>query len=151
MREGAAVAAQAAHEGEHMFAHYAVHLGGSEVLEVRPAQVLVVAAFGIVAHRVDAALDRLAQADGLVLFQGVQIVEPALEQQVGDLLDHLDGVGNAAGPESVPDGIDLAAEFACEHGGCGGVPVRVSRRQPRSGKSMSGWNTPEALAFKPCV
>jgi hypothetical protein len=58
-----------------------------------------------------------AQADRFVLFQRVQIVEPALEQQVGDLLDHLDRVGDAAGPKGVPEGIDLVAEFACEHGG----------------------------------
>lgn len=151
MREGAAVAAQAAHEGEHMFAHYAVHLGGSEVLEVRPAQVCVVTPFGVDAQRVDAALDGLAQADGLVLFQSVQIVEPALKKQIGDLLDHLDRVGNAARPEGVPDGIDLAAEFACEHGGFGGVLVRVSRRQPWSGISVSGWNTRQALARKPGI
>ena len=37
----------------------------------------------------------IAQALGAVI-DPMQVVEPALEQQVGDLLDHLDGVGDAA-------------------------------------------------------
>ena len=76
VRKGAAVAAQTAHEGEHMLADHGVHLGRREVLEARPAQVGVVTALGVGAIRVDTALDRLAQADRLVLFQRVQVVEP---------------------------------------------------------------------------
>ena len=34
-----------------------------------------------------------------------------------DLLHYLLGIGDAAGPERVPDGIDLVAEFAGEHAG----------------------------------
>lgn len=57
---------------------------------------------------------------GLVFFERVQVVEPAQEEQVGDLLDHLDGVGDAAGPEGVPDLVDFAFEFAGEHEGVRG-------------------------------
>jgi len=40
----------------------------------------------------------------------MQIVEPLDEQEVGDLLDHRKRVGHAAGPEGVPDLIDLIAD-----------------------------------------
>ena len=58
----------------------------------------------VLAFRKDAAGDGLLQSRGLVLFQRVQIVESAAEeQQIGDLLDHLERIGNASGPEGVPD------------------------------------------------
>ena len=41
----------------------------------------------------------------------MQVVEPALEQQLGNVLDHLDRVGDAAGSEAIPGGVDLAAEL----------------------------------------
>ena len=41
----------------------------------------------------------------------MQVVETALEQQVGNVLDHLDRVGDAAGSEAIPGGVDLAAEL----------------------------------------
>ena len=94
-----------------MLVRHDVHLGRRKILEARPAQVLVVRLLGVGARRVDAALNGLAQADGLVLFQGVQVVEPALEQQVSDVLDHFDRVGDAAKSEGIPDGVDLAAEL----------------------------------------
>ena len=47
----------------------------------------------------------------------MQVVEPLDEEQVGDLLDHFQRVGDAAGPEGIPDVVDLAADFAGEHGG----------------------------------
>jgi hypothetical protein len=62
-----------------------------------------------------ASLHGLSQAHGLVFFQGVQVVQTAQEQQVGDLLHHLQRVGDAAGPERIPDGVNLAAKFAGEH------------------------------------
>jgi hypothetical protein len=45
----------------------------------------------------------------------VQVVQPAQEEQVGDLLDHLQRVGDAAGPEGVPDLVDLALDVAGDH------------------------------------
>jgi hypothetical protein len=33
----------------------------------------------------------------------------------GDLLDDFDGIGDAAAPEGIPEGIDFAAYIACEH------------------------------------
>jgi hypothetical protein len=47
----------------------------------------------------------------------VQIVEATKEEQVRDLLDDFERIRDAAGPESIPYAVDLAAEFAGEHGG----------------------------------
>ena len=88
---------------------HGVHLGRREVLEARPAQVVVVAAPGVSSLREKPALHRLAQRHGLVFLQGVQVVQAAQEQQVSDLLHHLQRVGDAARPERIPDGVDLAA------------------------------------------
>jgi len=46
----------------------------------------------------------------------VEVVEALDEQQVGNLLDDLERVGDAAGPERIPDAVDLIAEFPGEHG-----------------------------------
>jgi hypothetical protein len=45
------------------------------------------------------------------------IVEAADEEKIGDLLDHLERIGDTASPESVPDGVDLIAQFTGEHEG----------------------------------
>jgi len=48
----------------------------------------------------------------------VQVVQPAQKEQVGDLLDDFQRVGDAAGPEGIPDSVDLALDFAGHHFGC---------------------------------
>jgi 3-isopropylmalate/(R)-2-methylmalate dehydratase large subunit len=89
---------------------------GAKLDDLRAAaQVFKGAAPGVSALRVDAARHGRAQAHGFVFFQGVQVVQAAQKQQVGDLLHHLQGVGDATGPERVPDGVNLAAQFASEH------------------------------------
>jgi len=42
----------------------------------------------------------------------VQVVEALDEEQVRDLLDHLERVGDTARPEGAPDLIDLASELS---------------------------------------
>lgn len=60
--------------------------------------------------------------DGLALFSSkVHIVELPQKEQVGDLLDDCNGVGDAVGPEGFPDLVNSAFEFAGEHGGLGAV------------------------------
>jgi len=78
-----------AQEGEDMLADHGEHLGRGEVLEARPAEVLVGPSPGVLALREHPPLHRLLEPVGLVLLQRVQVVEPAQEKQVGDLLDHL--------------------------------------------------------------
>ena len=110
---GGVVAAERAQEREDVLADDREHLGRREVLEARPAQVLVGALLRVFALREDAPLDRLLQPGGLVLFQRLQVVEPAQEEQVGDLLDDLERVGDAARPEGVPDAVDLTPRYRC--------------------------------------
>lgn len=84
-----------------------------------PAEVLVwsspVRADPVFAFLEYAPLDRLLQPGGLVFFQRLQVVQPTEKEEIGDLLDDLQGVGNAAGPEAVPDRIDLALDFTGDH------------------------------------
>jgi hypothetical protein len=67
--------------------------------------------------REDAAAHRPLEPGGLVLLQRVQVVQTAQEEQVGDLLDDLERVGDAAGPERVPDAVDLVLDFTSDHFG----------------------------------
>jgi len=46
----------------------------------------------------------------------VELVQAAEEEQIRDLLNDFQWIGNATGPESVPDAVDLIAQFACQHG-----------------------------------
>ena len=69
----------------------------------------------VVALGKDAPLNRRLQPGGFVLFERVQVVEPLEEKQVGDLLDDFQRVGDAAGPEGVPDAVDLVTDFVGEH------------------------------------
>lgn len=62
------------------------------------------------AHRL---LGSLAPA----LLPGFQLIQPPNKQQVGELLQHLQRVGDAAAPEGIPDPIDLVAQLAGEHRG----------------------------------
>ncbi len=114
---GRAVAAQVAQERKDVLADDLVHLGRGEVLELAPAKVLVRPPAVILALGKHPPLHRLLQPRGLVFFQGVQVIQAAQEEQVGDLLDDLQRVGDAAGPEGIPDSVDPALDFAGHHVG----------------------------------
>ena len=95
------------------------HLLGLAILEHAPAQVAIgpaaVLADAILALGEDHPLDRLAERRRAVLLALLGVIQPTDEQEVGDLLDHLERVGDAAGPERIPHRIDLAPEFTCKH------------------------------------
>ena len=107
---------QAAQEGEDLVAEHVEHFGGGHVLEAGPAHGVVRAALCIGA-RGDEVHGLGFEAQGFVVFAGLVAVEGAQKEQVGDLLDDFDGVGDAAGPEGVPDLIDFVAQVTGEHGG----------------------------------
>ena len=77
------------------------------MFEDAPAEVIVSPAALVVAVREDAALDGLAETVGLIFGEGLEVVEAAEEEQVSDLLNDFEGVGDTTGPEGVPDGVDL--------------------------------------------
>ena len=63
----------------------------------------VSAALGVVAFGEDAAFDGFAGAVGFVLDAGVNVVHAPQEQEIRYLLHDFHGVGDAAGPEGIPD------------------------------------------------
>jgi hypothetical protein len=60
-------------------------------------------------------LDGPLEAQGLVLLQRLEFVEALQEEQVGDLLDHLERIADAARPEGIPDAVDLLLDDAGDH------------------------------------
>ena len=58
---------------------------------------------------------RFFESCRLVFFEGVEVIEPFDKQEISDLLDDFERVGNAAGPESVPDGVNLVTDSRGEH------------------------------------
>ena len=115
-RIGAAGGVELADERKNVLVHDAEHLARLEILEFRPAQVGVGLAALVFAVREDAPLQRRAQRRRLALLDLLHLVEPLDEDQAGDLLDHLQRIGEPARPEIVPDAVDLAAQFTCQHG-----------------------------------
>ena len=98
-----------------MLVHHVHHLPRLEVLEAGPAHVLVEAALGVLALGEDAPLHGDVERPRLVLLQGMEIVQTLDEEEEGDLLDHRERIGDPAGPEGVPDAVDLIPDIACQH------------------------------------
>ncbi|MEI6827377.1 MAG: hypothetical protein WCK54_17420 [Desulfuromonadales bacterium] len=78
---GIQTAVQVLDEREDLLADHAEHLLGLELTKARPTQM-------ILPCREDRLLDRCAQAVGLLLSGGVEIIQPLDEQQERDLFDH---------------------------------------------------------------
>ena len=95
-RIGSAFPVERADEWEDMLVDDAKHLRAGEMLEARPAQVRIRLATLVRALGEDASLDRGAECGGLALLQLLHLVETLDEDQIGDLLDHLERVGQAA-------------------------------------------------------
>jgi hypothetical protein len=93
-------AVELAEVGEDLVAYHAEHLDGVSVLEVAPAQVLLVVG--------EDALVGLPGPGRLLLASDLGHVEQAGEHQERDLLDDGEGVGDPARPELGPQGVDLA-------------------------------------------
>jgi hypothetical protein len=101
---GGAVTQPSAEQREHLVSDGLVHHLGRRVLELAPPKVCLAGQ----EHR---ALDLGPGDAGLLLGQRLNVVEAADEQQVGDLLDDLQRVADAARPEGVPDAVDLALQL----------------------------------------
>ena len=79
-----------------MFEHDVEHLSGGHVLEPGPAHIGVGNPLVVVALREDRILNGLTQLGGLVLSQGLKVVQSLEKEQVGDLLDDLKRIRDAA-------------------------------------------------------
>src|SRR5574341_1485624 len=81
-------------------------------------------------------LELLLQELGVAAALFVQRIQPAHEQQVADLLDGREWVGDAAGPEAVPELVNLGAKNRCQHGPVIPPVVPILPRAPcRGGRS----------------
>ena len=127
---GGTLATEGSEEGEDVVVHHLVHVAGRHVLEEGPAEVLVRKALWVLAFGEDLPLHRLAKAAGLVLFEDLKVIQAPDEEEIGDLFDHLQRVGDAAGPEGVPDLVYLRSYGACEHG-LGRARAVVVKTEPR--------------------
>jgi transposase len=108
-------------EGEDLGLHMLEHLLGLHALELAPTQgalfngvvvgPVLVTVFGRNPLAREFGGVGLAGPFGIGLLFLIQLVEPLHEQQIGDLLDSGERVGDSTGPELVPELVDLAFEF----------------------------------------
>src|SRR6266481_1253575 len=95
------------------------HRRGVLVLQPGPTHLLIGEAatltYLVLTRREYPPCDRLLKTVSLVLLASMRLVQPAHEQQVGDLLDHLERVGNATRPKGIPDPVNLGAKFPRQH------------------------------------
>ncbi len=113
-REGAARAAERLDEGEDGFLDVLERLVGGELGPVGPAQV------GIGKD----GREFLAAELGGALVVLLALVKALEEEQEGELLDGVEGIGQPAGPELVPEGFDGGAECGVGEHGLGGERLR---------------------------
>ena len=118
-------------EGEHPVAHRFEHLLRRKLLEMRPAQSVLVGG----EHRL---LDRLAGAGGLVLPARVQLVQSLDEEQVGKLFDDRERIRDAAGPHGVPDSVDLGLQLTGDHDSIPSVSIEPLNRLDLEVKPIRG-------------
>lgn len=118
--ERAAFAVEIFDEWEDLLLDVGQHKLCLHFLDVAPSQggfVDRVFLLNVVGQKVftrEAGNEGIARERGVVLALGIQIIEPLHEQQVSDLLDGGERIGDAAGPESVPELVDECFEFCVE-------------------------------------
>lgn len=142
---GSAGLGHAAQEREDVLGHDLEHRCRIVVLQPRPAHRLIgdaaLLADAVLAVRKDAALDGLLEPVRLRLFQGLGVVQPAHEQKISNLLDHLERVGDATRPERVPHPIDFRTQLTRQHA----VAVSPNQSAKVDGQLQIGkvemWNT----------
>ena len=113
--------ARALKKREHVVLDDFEHLGCGHVLERRPTKVTVQPTLGttlrpeLLLFRKNLALDRLTGTIRLVLRQRLLLVQTLDEQQVGELLHHLQRIRYAPRPEVIPNRINLALQLPRDH------------------------------------
>ena len=105
-------------EREGFIPHAGEHFLRGGFLEAGPAEVVLL-------RGEDGVLDGFLEAVGLVFLEGVEFVQALNEKQIGELLDDGEGIGDAAGPESVPDAVHFGFDFASNHWMAAGLARRI--------------------------
>jgi hypothetical protein len=150
MRIRGIIPAQRPQKRKYVLADDREHFTRLEMLEMRPAEILVAPLPRVLAQGKHPALHRTFEPVRLRLLQRVEIVQPLDEEQVGNLLDHLQRIGNATRPERVPDGVDLIANCTGQHGTRSIVaPRRLSEKKAGS-RAWQMQDTRLLLSSLPC-
>jgi hypothetical protein len=110
-RVGCALPIECSDEWEDVLVDDTEHLRAGEVLEARPAEVCKGFAPFVLALGKDSPLNRLTERGSLTLLQLLHLIKALDKNQIGDLLDNLEWIGDPSRPKVVPDAIDLVAQF----------------------------------------
>ena len=98
-----------AEEGEPLVADEREHFRPAKVTEAGPPEFLLIRAEV-------AAGERLIQPAGAAFLPGLGEVQQTEEHEIGNLLNDGDGIGDPAGMEGEPEGIDFGSVGLAEHG-----------------------------------
>jgi hypothetical protein len=106
------VVAEGTEKGKDMIPRSLVHRAGLKILEAFPALLFIRHALWVVTFGEDSASEGLFEARSFALLDLLHLIQAFEKEEVGDLFDDLDRVGNATRPESIPDAVNLIAYFA---------------------------------------
>jgi hypothetical protein len=80
---------------------------GIKVFEAGPAQVIIFPSPAVLALGEDLSFNGLVEPSCLEFLYGLKLVQPPEEEEVFDLLNDLPAVGDPAGPEGIPNPVNL--------------------------------------------
>ena len=110
------VAVQILDEGEHHLLHGGVHFACREIVENAPLELCSIhsALPDLYLARKDALVGQ-TQHSGFFGVGVVAFIEVVNEHQIGHLLDHIQGIRQAARPENFPQAVNFAFQFSGYH------------------------------------
>ena len=110
------ITVQVLDKGEDPLLHGAVHLCRREVVEHAPFELAAVDSTVPDLHLLgeDARIGQ-TQHGGLACAEVVGVIQIVNEHQIGHLLDHIQRIRQTARPENLPEAVDFASQFACNH------------------------------------
>jgi hypothetical protein len=113
--ERRAITAESPQPGEDVLADHRIHVARIGVLEAVPAVILKGTLLAVLPPGEEPLLHRLLFAISLQFLGNFLFVQSLEKKKVGNLLNNFERVGDTARPESIPDLIDLTANFAGKH------------------------------------
>src|SRR5207247_8416794 len=115
--EDLAAVLQRLDEREHVVADVIEHLLGRQMAKLAPAQVLtrVLGSLPGLVFPSEQRVEFLLQELGVAALFLVERIQPAHEQEVADLLNRGEGIGDSSGPELVPELVHLRTDRWRQH------------------------------------
>src|SRR5581483_4102785 len=106
---------QSSEPREDVLADHYIHVARIGVLEAVPAVILKRTLLAVLTLGEEPLLHRLLFPIGLQFLRNFLLVQPLEKEKVGNLLNDFERIRDAARPKSIPDLIDLTANFAGKH------------------------------------